>query len=135
MFAVRLTDKLLLMLVVPVVAPRLSAVAAPPMLRVVAPVLNRFAVEAVVEIVPPFTARLEAAVTSPVRVDVESIVSEPLACMLPVFEIVTPVELYPPPTLSVSILAVADVAASVVALLKFIVVPLIFPVAVLAPIE
>jgi len=53
------------MVAVPVVAPRVKAVAAPPTLRVVAPVLKILAVVAVVESVPPFTATFPDVVILP----------------------------------------------------------------------
>jgi hypothetical protein len=47
------------------------------------------------------------AVTRPVKVEVPSTIKLPFAEMLPVFEIVTPVEPYPPPTVSESTLLAA----------------------------
>ena len=84
--------KPLFTVVVPVEAPREIAVAAPPILRFVAPVLKRLPVALVVEIVPPLTPRLPAVVTLPVKVEVPSIVRLPFACRLPVLEIERPVE-------------------------------------------
>ena len=68
--------KALFTVVVPVPAPRLRVVATPPMLRVVALALNRFAVVAVVESVPPFAAMLPAVVTLPLFATVNSVVPE-----------------------------------------------------------
>ena len=82
----------LLILAVPLVAPRLSVVAAPPTLRVVAVVLNKLAVVWVVVSEPPLTATLAAAVTLPVSVEMPSMVKVPLAWILPVFDTLTPVE-------------------------------------------
>src|SRR5258708_7514710 len=56
----------------------LTAVAAPPMLRVVATVLNRFPVTAVVEGVPPLTARLPHIVPAPFTTKVPEIEALPL---------------------------------------------------------
>ena len=78
--------------VVPVVAPRLRVVAAPPIDKLVALVLNNVAVAFVVVRSPPFKARSPDDVISPVNVDAPSIVKVPLADILPVFVIVTPVE-------------------------------------------
>src|SRR5579884_1888200 len=75
---------------VPVAAPIVKVVAAPPTLSVVAVALNRLPVVAVVVIEPPLTARLPAVVTLPVKVEVPSTVKVPLAWMLPVLEIDTP---------------------------------------------
>ena len=86
------TARSLFTVVVPVPAPIPMVVAAPPMLSVVAFVLNTFALVAVVESVPPLTATLPAAVTAPVRVDAPPMVRVPFAETLPVFERVTPVE-------------------------------------------
>ena len=69
----------LLTVVVPVEAPKVKVVAAPPTWRVVAVALNKLAVVLVVERVPPLTATFPAAVTSPVKVDVPSTVRVPLA--------------------------------------------------------
>ena len=59
------TDRLLFTAVVPVPAPSDNVVAAPPMLSVVALVLNSVAVVAVVVMSPPFTARSPVFVWSP----------------------------------------------------------------------
>ena len=67
----------MLMVAVPVVAPRETEVAAPPMLRVVAPVLKSVAVAAVVVISPPLTARSPEVVISPVAVMVPAVVILP----------------------------------------------------------
>lgn len=62
------TERLLFRVVKPLAAPIAIVVAAPPMLRVVALVLNRLAVPAVVESVPPLTATLPANVPAPFAV-------------------------------------------------------------------
>jgi len=83
--------KALLTVEVPPTAPKDNVVAALPIFKVVALVLNR---EAVVEVVvksPPLTATSAAAVTFPVRVEVLSTVKVPLAWIFPVLEIATPV--------------------------------------------
>jgi hypothetical protein len=105
--------------VVPLVAPSEIAVAAPPILRVVAVVLNKLAVVFAAirsEVVAPSMVMPFEAVTAPVRRDAPSTVNVPFAWMSPAFEIVTPlVPAYPPPTVRVSKLAVAPVALIVVA--------------------
>ena len=105
----------LLIVAVPVVAPKVRVVAAPPIFKVVAPVLKRVALVFVVVRSPPLIAISEPAVTSPVRRDVPSTVSVPAAWMLPAFEIVTPVEAYPPPRTSESTVVTALAALSEVA--------------------
>ena len=85
----------LLIVAVPVAAPRARVVAAPPIFKVVAVVLNRLPVvleeiksaDEAPEIVTPAEA-----VTAPVKVDVPSTVRLPLAETLPVLEIVAPLE-------------------------------------------
>ena len=59
------TARLLLTVVVPVPAPKLTLVAAPPTFRVVAVVLNKLAVVEDVVIFPPFAARFAASVAEP----------------------------------------------------------------------
>jgi len=76
--AAPVTVRPLLTVVVPVVAPRLSAVEAPPMLTDVATVLKILAVVAVVVREPPLSAKLPEEVMLPVRVDVPSMVKLPL---------------------------------------------------------
>jgi len=80
------TVKFPLTVVVPDAAPREIAVAAPPMLRVVAVVLKRFAVVFAAirseELAPPIVTPAEA-VTAPVRVEVPLTTREPLAEALP----------------------------------------------------
>ena len=110
---------------VPVVAPIAIVVAAPPMLREVAFVLNREAVVVVVvmsALVAPLTERSPLVVTSPVRRDVPSIVSVPFACMLPAFERVVPDAPYPPPRIRESIVVTASEALMAVAAVAFTVV-------------
>lgn len=85
------TVRAFLIVVVPEVAPKVTVVAAPPMLRVVALALKRFPVAAVVVTEPPLTATLPEVVTLPVRVEAPSTVNAPLAWILPVLLIVTPV--------------------------------------------
>ena len=74
--------KALLTVVVPVDAPKETAVAAPPMLRVVAFALKRLAVPAVVVRDPPLIAALPAAVNppfdviSPLSATVNSVIPE-----------------------------------------------------------
>src|SRR5579863_4306806 len=82
----------LLMVVVPEFLPILTAVAAPPMLRLVAPVLNMLPVPAVVVMEPPLTARLPAVVTLPVRVEIPLMVKAPAAWISPVLSRVVPLE-------------------------------------------
>ena len=65
-FALASATVALLIVAVPVDAPSVRAVAAPPILRVVAVVLKRFAVACVVVIEPPLTARLPPRVVRPV---------------------------------------------------------------------
>ena len=129
------TERLLLTVVVPEFAPRLIAVATPPIFKVVAVVLKIFPVALVVVIDPPLTAKLLPMVTFPVKVEVESTVSIPLVWILPLLEMVTPDVPYPPPILVVSKEAVASVASIIPALGKDMVAPLILPVAVEPPIE
>src|SRR5205085_1706184 len=114
-------------------APSETLVPAPAMFTVVAPVLKRFAVPAVVVTDPPLTAALPAVVTLPVSVDAPSTVSVPLAWTLPAFETLTPVAPYPPPTVRESTEAAALLAVNVVALAKFTVALLIVAVPVAAP--
>jgi len=112
------TLKLLFTVVVPVFAPRKIVSASPPMFSVVAVVFKRLKVVWFVVKFPPLTARFAPAVTLPVRVEVESIVKVPLACMFPAFEILTPVVPYPPPIDRESKEARADVPLIAVALGK-----------------
>ena len=84
------TDRLLLIVVVPLVAPREIVVASPPMFSVVAVVLRRLKVPWFVVMLPPFTARFAPAVTLPVKVETPSTVSVPLAWISPDDEILTP---------------------------------------------
>ena len=65
---VPVTDRLLLIVVVPVEAPMEIVVAAPPMFKVVAVVLIRLKVVAVVVKSPPFTAKSSVKVAAPVKV-------------------------------------------------------------------
>src|SRR5882672_9946508 len=65
----------LLIVAVPVAAPRESVVAAPPTFNVVAPVLKRFTVVEVVVSEPPFTAILPAVVMLPVAPAIEKLVA------------------------------------------------------------
>ena len=81
-----------LIVVKPVLAPRVTVVAAAPIFNVVALLLNNVAVVFVVVKSPPFNAKSPEEVMLPVRVEVPSTVSVPFAWMLPVFEIDTPVE-------------------------------------------
>ena len=130
----RLTAKLLLRVVEPVPAPNVTVVASPPILSVVAVVLNTVAVVLVVVISPPLTAMSAPAVTFPVRREVPSIVRLPFACMFPVAPIVTPVDPYPPPTFKILNEAVAEVPFMAGAFGKFITVPCNATVADVAPI-
>lgn len=91
------TLKLLLMVVVPVVAPREIVVASPPMFNVCTVVFKRLKLPWLVVMFPPLTARFAPAVTFPVKREVESTVNVPLVWIAPVFEIDTPVVPYPPP--------------------------------------
>ena len=125
--------KALLTVVVPVEAPRAKVVAAPPTFKVVAVVLNRSALVLVVVIEPPLTATFPPAVTLPVRVDVLSIVSVPLAWILPELEMETPVVPYPPPITAESIVVTAPAALIAVAFGKLKVALLIVAVPVAAP--
>ena len=79
-----------MIVVVPLVAPREIVVATPPMLSVVAVVFKRLKVDWFVVKSPPFMVRSAPAVTLPVRVELESIVSVPLAWISPLDEIDTP---------------------------------------------
>lgn len=81
----------LLMEVVPVAAPILTAVAAPAKFMVVAVVFSRLATVWVVVIVPPLALIVPEVVTFPVRVEVPSIVRVPLVWIFPALLIVTPV--------------------------------------------
>lgn len=86
----------LFIVVVPVVAPIETVVAAPPIFKAVAVVLNTFAVALSVvmsAVVAPLTLIPEDAVTAPVRVEVLSTVKVPLVWILPALEMVVPVEL------------------------------------------
>src|SRR5579863_3908358 len=65
----------LLMVVVPEFLPILTAVAAPPMLRLVAPVLNMLPVPAVVVMEPPLTATVPAVVILPLEPVIEKFVA------------------------------------------------------------
>ena len=58
-----------MIVVVPVFLPMLTAVAAPPMLRVVAVVLKRLAVAAVVVRAPPLSAIFPTVVIAPEKVE------------------------------------------------------------------
>ena len=84
---------LLLSVAVPVVAPRLSVVAAPPILSVVAFALNRFPVEVVVVSEPPLAARLPLDVILPVANRVPLVEIFPLE---PVIEKLEPTKLEAP---------------------------------------
>jgi len=128
------TERLLLTVVVPEFAPRLIAVATPPIFKVVAVVLKIFPVALVVVIDPPLTAKLLPMVTFPVKVEVESTVSIPLVWILPLLEMVTPDVPYPPPIVAESMVKAAPPALILVALGREMVVPLMFPVALVAPI-
>jgi len=127
------TDKLLLTVVVPPVAPRDRVVAAPPMFSVVTVVLRRLKVVWFEVKFPPFTARFAPAVTLPVRVDTPSTVKLPLACIVPALEIDTPVVPYPPPIDAESTVNAASPALSTVAYGKEMAALLIVAVPVVAP--
>jgi hypothetical protein len=71
------TTFVLLMVVEPVEAPRANVVAAPPMFKVVAPVLNRLAIREVVVSEPPLAAKLPAVVILPVPRIVPAVVILP----------------------------------------------------------
>ncbi len=86
------TVRSLLTVVNPVVSPSEITVASPPMFKVVALVLKREAVPAVVVMSPPFNAKSPADVMSPVNVDVPSMIKLPFAERLPVLVILRPVE-------------------------------------------
>ncbi len=85
------TSKSLFTVVVPVAAPSEITVASPPMFTVVALVLKREAVPAVVVMSPPFNAKSPLDVMLPVNVEIPSTVKVPFAEMLPAFESVIPV--------------------------------------------
>jgi len=110
------TVKALLTVVVPLDAPREIAVAAPPMFKVVAVVLKRLAVAAVVVREPPLRARLPLEVMLPVRVEVPLIVRLPFAWISPVLSRVVPDDPYPPPVVNEEKFAEALVALMAVAL-------------------
>ena len=118
-----LSVRLLLMYVVPVAAPIVRVVAAPPKLIVVALVLKSDARAEFVVMSPPLTARSPFVWTFPFRVAVPSIVRLPFACMLPAGSSVVPVSPYPPPTWTSLNLAVALSALNAVVSAKLIVVP------------
>ena len=128
--------KLLLTVVVPEPFPIEMVVAAPPIFKVVATVLNKLPVvfaeirsaDEAPEIVTPFEA-----VTAPVKSEVESTVNVPFACISPAEDMVTPEEPYPPPIEAEATLMAAVKAVRLVAFGKLIVVPRIAPVAPVAP--
>jgi hypothetical protein len=103
---------------VPVDAPNETVVAAPPIFRVVAVVLNRFAVvfeEIMSAVAPPLTVIPFEAVTRPVKVEAPVTVRFPSALTSPVEDRVTPVEPYPPPTETSLMVRVAPPALRAVA--------------------
>jgi hypothetical protein len=129
--------RLLLIVVVPEVAPKVTVVAAPPIFKVVAVVLNKVAIDLSVVISAcevPLTLMPLYAVTKSLRSEVPSIVNAPLAWITPRLEIDTPVPLYPPPVVREFVLTAAEPALIDVALGKLIVAPLRVSVPVVAPI-
>jgi len=87
--------KSVLIVVVPLVAPSEIAVAPPPIFKFVEPLLKRLTVVSPkmfeVELLP-WTVNVPLVVTAPVNCEAPSIVSVPLAWMLPVLSILTPVD-------------------------------------------
>ena len=80
----------------PVVAPKVTAVAAPPMLRVVAVVLNRLAVALVVANVPEFALIFPAAVIVLDASIVEAPAIAPVAVIPPPLLLMEPLTESPP---------------------------------------
>ena len=116
LLSTRLTARLLFKVVVPVPEPRVTVLAAPPMLRVETPELRRLKVLVVEVRLLPLTARSEESVTAPVKAEVPWIVRLPKAWISPELSRVVPLEPYPPLIVTELKLAAAFGALMVVAL-------------------
>ena len=116
LLSTRLTARLLFKVVVPVPEPRVTVLAAPPMLRVETPELRRLKVLVVEVRLLPLTARSEESVTAPVKAEVPWIVRLPKAWISPELSRVVPLEPYPPLIVTELKLAAANAALRIVAL-------------------